>query len=235
MTSNQNCANITCDCGEASADSYENPRDCTETNEPDDIPGGYKCGQEVWSLITAKNTSDRFIKHGQRGVVIGKSPGGKLAQIEFDPPGGVWSSEPNALTTSPQMDLSPRGSWEECEVNGWYSQDCANLTTITCINTMADWQCDEWVARGECTANPKYMKSSCRKSCHLCSGSDRRLTETNLPNVTQSACVGECDVSEAQAAYISCCGCAPETTDNAGNTFSWTAVLGLVVALQLLL
>ena len=32
------------------------------------------------------------------------------------------------------------------------------------------FECNGWARQGECSRNPTYMKSNCKKSCGLCSG-----------------------------------------------------------------
>lgn len=189
------------------------------------------------SLKASENKSGRLRKKGQRGTVIGKK--GDKARIEFDPPAGVWQSEPSDLTTSPQMDLR---DWEECP-NGWYSQDCANLNTVgtnECEDNPKSFVCQGASWSSKCSDEDSSIcddstwgacwRKHCKAQCGGCKGSGRRLGVTNLPEKLE-ACVGEC--SEEKDIYMSCCGC-PQDPDNAGNTFSWTAVLGLIVALQLL-
>lgn len=40
--------------------------------------------------------------------------------------------------------------------------------TETCSNTYDEWACHVWAAQGECKANEKFMKASCRKACKAC-------------------------------------------------------------------
>ena len=46
-----------------------------------------------------------------------------------------------------------------------------------CID--GDTKCGEWAALGECTKNPGYMMSTCKKACKACKSKDKSTAKSH--------------------------------------------------------
>lgn len=73
-----------------------------------------------------------------------------------------------------------------------YFRVCYIFFLAGCSNKHSDKKCDDWAIKGECSVNPRWMKTNCRKSCRMCP--DNRTTTrppirktTVIPPTTTSA------------------------------------------------
>ena len=66
--------------------------------------------------------------------------------------------------------------------------------------------CAEWAKSGQCSANPAYMKDSCRKACGLCA---KDATEDDGPPCTNSAPERDCEYWSTMGECAHACRRAP--------------------------
>ncbi|GFR94804.1 cysteine-rich venom protein [Elysia marginata] len=118
---------------------------------------------------------------------------------------------------------TPKGNWigqrpyeTSCDSpcrDGQTEEDglCVGEAIIPCVDKHA--QCVDWAGRGECSKNPDYMESKCRKSCKVCESGDESATEDSTGEGSETEDSTE-DSSETQDSTED----SSETQDRTGDS-----------------
>ncbi|KAL3132857.1 hypothetical protein ABBQ38_006782 [Trebouxia sp. C0009 RCD-2024] len=123
-------------------------------------------GETVFPNSAEKVVGDQWSDCAKRGLAVKTQKGDALLFFSLKPDGEVDPSSLHGSCATTKGEKWSATKWMHVGSFG-LSAEAQKAKWGDCID--GDTKCGEWAALGECTKNPAYMMSTCKKACKACS------------------------------------------------------------------